>query len=307
MTPAERQDLDLRVYFTSTNTSNYRSLQHSVGHLVNSLFTVREDSSIDEHGLSSELKRSKTTGHKAALDYAYALQECLEKSESPYVGILEDDILMADGWLARTRVALQEIESRAAGRWLDLRLFNQVRSLGWSSSQMINQTSFILIVIVSTIIMGCTFVSRRRGQRQLLAVPTILALCFTTVPIFVVLFFRAGKASILPPPRGISVQAWGPCTQGNIFARERLPSLIQALRDEAPYKPHDLIIRDHAWLNDFARYVLTPSQIQHIGFSSILSTSRSLEDFPWSVAFEDLKVADLVKEHADMVRKVYQH
>ncbi|KAF3004405.1 hypothetical protein E8E13_010222 [Curvularia kusanoi] len=305
LTQAERRDLDLRVYLTSTNATETSPLHQSVGYLVNRIFTRQTATSTDEHELLHELERQGQNGHKAALDYAYALQSCFEQSESPYIAVLEDDILMADGWLARTRLALQEIEGRSGGTWLDLRLFNQVRSLGWGSRQIIRRNAVLLIAIICSIIVGGAFISKRRTQQKGLAVPTILVLCLVTVPAFVTLFFQAGKASILPPRHEVSEQAWGPCTQGNVFARSQVPGLIEAVRKDAPHKAHDLIILDHAALNSLTRYVLTPPQIQHIGFHSVVSPSRPQDEFPWSVAFEDQSAASLANEHVEMVRKLY--
>ena len=60
----------------------------------------------------NELARREKNVHKAGLDYAFALQTCLKESTSPYIAILEDDVLLAHGWLAKTRLAVQDIENR---------------------------------------------------------------------------------------------------------------------------------------------------------------------------------------------------
>ena len=305
MTKAERQDLDLRIYLTSTNVSHISPLQQSIGHLVDRIFTAQDVTSVVEHTFLDELARNERNIHKAGLDYAYALQACHENSASPYIAILEDDVLLADGWLARTRLAVREIEERVGERWQDLRLFNQTRSLGWGSRRILSKDALILITIICAIIVGGTFLHKRYGRRRVLAIPTIIVLCFATVPSFVILFFQAGKASILPPRPGISVQTWGPCVQGNVFARNHLPGLIQAIRENAAHRPHDLILRDYAAWRGLTRYVLTPSQIQHMGFESVVSVSRPRAEFPWSVAYEDLQAEHLAAEHVEMVRQVY--
>jgi hypothetical protein len=269
------------------------------------MFTAQDVTSVIEHTFLDELARSERNVHKAGLDHAYALQACLEESGSPYIAILENNVLLAYEWLARTRLAVQEIEDRIGEQWQDLRLFNQTRSLGWGSTQILSRDALTLITIICAIIVGCTFLSRRYGRRRILAIPTVIVLCLATVPSFVILFFQTWKASILPPRPGTSVQAWGPCVQGNIFARNHLPGLIQAIRENASYRPHDLIIRDYALSRGLARYVLTPSQIQHMGFRSIVSMSRLRAEFPWSVAYEDLNAERLAAEHVEMVHKIY--
>jgi hypothetical protein len=84
---------------------------------VDRLFTAQDVRSAVEHTFLDELARSERNVHKAGLDYAYALQTCLEESASPYIAILEDDVLLAQGWIARTRLAVQEIEDRIGAQW----------------------------------------------------------------------------------------------------------------------------------------------------------------------------------------------
>lgn len=78
----------------------------------------------------NELARRGKNVHKAGLDYVYALQTCLKESTSPYIAILEDHVLLAHGWLAKTRLAVQVIENRIGEQRHDLRLSNQAQSLG---------------------------------------------------------------------------------------------------------------------------------------------------------------------------------
>ena len=77
-----------------------------------------------------ELARRDKNVRKAGLGYAYALQTCLKESMSPYIAILEDDVLLDHEWLERTRLAVQDIENRIGERWHDLRLTDHTRSLG---------------------------------------------------------------------------------------------------------------------------------------------------------------------------------
>ena len=59
----------------------------------------------------NELARREKNVHKAGLGYAYALQTCLKESMSPYIAILEDDVLLDHEWLERTRLAVQDTEN----------------------------------------------------------------------------------------------------------------------------------------------------------------------------------------------------
>jgi hypothetical protein len=42
-----------------------------------------------------------------------------------------------------------------------------------------------------------------------------------------------------------------------------------------------------------------------MGFRSVVSVSRPRAEFPWSVAYKDLKAERLAAELAEMIRKVY--
>jgi hypothetical protein len=51
-------------------------------------------------------------------DYTYILDQCY-LTRAPYIGIFEDDIIFADGWLAKTLRALHDIEDQLKARnWL---------------------------------------------------------------------------------------------------------------------------------------------------------------------------------------------
>lgn len=62
-------------------------------------------------------------------EYAYALQQCYETGV-PYIGMFEDDIILADGRLVRTLMGLSKVPAidDTDHPWLFVRLFSQERS-----------------------------------------------------------------------------------------------------------------------------------------------------------------------------------
>ena len=85
--------------------------------------------------------------------------------------------------------------------------------------------------------------------------------------------------------------------------------MIEAIRGNASHRSHDSNIHDYAFCRSLARYVLTLSQIQHhtphIGFSSVVSVSIPRAEFPWSVAYENLKAEYMAADLAEMIRVVH--
>ena len=57
-------------------------------------------------------KNKKTVGRqKALLDYQYLLKAC-NKIETPYILMLEDDVVAQDGWYHRTQEAIASAEQQ---------------------------------------------------------------------------------------------------------------------------------------------------------------------------------------------------
>jgi hypothetical protein len=79
------------------------------------------------------LEKAENWQQKSGTDYAIALQMCLDNSSAPFVAIFEGDVVLADGWVARTLLGLREVEKQMQamgrrGQWLFMRLFNEERA-----------------------------------------------------------------------------------------------------------------------------------------------------------------------------------
>lgn len=304
MSPVERRDLDLRVYFANTDPK-----QHS---LWNSTFLRLADRIVHAGVLASEtqmqelikLEAAKDFRRKTSLDFAFAVENCYN-SGSPYIALFEGDIVIADGWFARARQALLEIESRHDQAWLDMRLFNDDQNIGWATRQIFaNNELWISLGFAFVVIIATTLI------RLLTRLPTppnqaLAVICCLTMPLAVVLFFQAGKASMLPPGDGVVRQDWGCCTQGQILQRGRVPGLVEYLRRRAGEQAADILFVEYAKEASLARYALNPVQIQHLGFQSVLSPERKANKMIWSVAFEDLVPEILREDHERGIAELY--
>ena len=56
------------------------------------------------------LKETAVYAEKGVYDYIHALRRCYDTG-APYIGIFEDDILLADGWIVRTLRSLSQVSS----------------------------------------------------------------------------------------------------------------------------------------------------------------------------------------------------
>jgi len=257
------------------------------------------------HGLQ-ELETSRRFTEKANHDFSLALEDCYHRSTSPYIALFEGDVLLANGWFARVRMGLEDIQKKMKGKpWLDMRLFNEERSIRWASEHPLGNKVPIIILVTSTVIFAILSMIRRKVAASYLTYKSICAVCFVSVPVFVILFYRAGKASLLPPRPGVSVQDWGCCSQGLVFPREIVPNITTYLRIHAKETAPDIQFLYYGRQEKLPRFVLNPIQVQHMGFSSIINPNRHTKDLLWSVAFENLRPKRLEADHKAMISRLY--
>jgi hypothetical protein len=218
-----------------------------------------------ELALVVELERTKNYMDKVRFDFAYALRHVHRTSASPYIALFEGDIMLADGWIARTISALRGVEKRGDLHWSDMRMFNVENMIGFDSKHPLgNNVPVIILGISAVLFIAFRLLARAsRTGREVLTWQFNLVICCITVPAFVILFFRAGKSSMLPPSPGVSIQNWGICSQGMIMPRDVIPGLAAAIL--ANHEQPDRTFLAFAQENGYDRLVLNPIQVQHMG------------------------------------------
>jgi hypothetical protein len=262
------------------------------------------------------LEQNKALVEKTALDFSLALEQCLLSSNASHIALFEGDIVAAEGWFARMQLALKEaytISTRRKQEWLDLRLFNDAKELGWAAHKIGHSKIPVLVVTLPLIIVALSvtafFLLERLRKTEkgskIISLQATQTICLVSIPIFVIFYIRTGYLSTQPRPVGVSVQRWGCCTQGIIFPRHQVPELIAQLRKRATGSPADITVWDYAGENDLLRLVLDPPMVQHVGFSSILAPNRTMKRAIWNMAFEDLDAVDLRRKHLEMVTELY--
>lgn len=153
------------------------------------------------------------------------------------------------------------------------------------------------------------------------------------VPTFVVLFFQAGKASLLPPRPGVHKEAFGCCSQALVFPRDQVPRVRDYLTQRSSGQI-DMMLDELAIHDSLDRYALYPVQAQHIGmfdfrFVRLRGRSAVIAMYPliscqtkkgqrsvrgtaareaqaiWSMAFEQQDPQKLRASHRQMVSLIY--
>lgn len=93
---------------------------------------------------------------------------------------------------------------------------------------------------------------------------TLAVVCLVILPAFIVLFYQAGKASMLPPHPGVRAEPFGCCTQGMIFPRKTAESILDILKQRGSGQL-DIILNDIARDQGLTRYAQYPVMMQHLG------------------------------------------
>lgn len=227
-------------------------------------YNVLPEQSIELERLEEEQDFST----KGVYDYLYALENCYD-TQSSWIIIFEDDIILADGWFVKTLQAVADIQQLFATsnrHWLFLRLFNQERSTGWASSTPgQNHEMIISLLIIAPTFSALSFLRRKSAYlKRHLDNASLAIICLLAIPTFVILFFQAGKASMLPPTPGVRKEAFGCCSQALVFPRDQIPRVRDYLSQRRSGQI-DLMLDELAVRDSLDRYALYPVQVQHIG------------------------------------------
>lgn len=297
--PRERNAMHLSILFANTNPSQHPSWQQKwVERLADSAssYNVSEE----EFRYLQDLEDKHNFHEKGVYDYVYLLNQCLQTG-APYIFILEDDVILADGWMIKTLNGLQDISQDskfANGSWLYLRLFYTETSLSWSSSDFWYRNMPLAFFIVMATGLASLLLIRRRWSKARSYIDnwTIAATCLVVIPAFTALVFMIGKYSLLPLQGVVEMNGPGCCTQGLVFPRTEVPSLIRYLQKRKSGQT-DSIIEDYAEETGLARLALAPQQLQHVGLRSSRDNLEINTQSTWAFWFEENDSKKLKAEH----------
>ncbi|RYP23154.1 hypothetical protein DL765_001239 [Monosporascus sp. GIB2] len=341
MTRAERRAVHLKLFFADVPDAEARHpsfARLSAAGVADEVFTYNStlpardrDRKIETlAGWAEDRGNKHKLERKTVHDYAYAMDRCVRTTEAPYIALFEGDILLADGWAARTLVNLRtveemmrdpqrrdpakgEIEPGRPNTWLYLRLFNQERSSGWSGGTGFrSNNAHVISAAIAIPLLLILLLARGRLPRHIARQMdgwTLLVICGIAVPVFVWLFFASGKASLVGSPPGVREEWFGCCNQAIVYNRAHAGALAEHMLDAATRRSapgrSDMLPKVFAWDRGLARISAYPMLAQHVGRVSAIDTSDDEARRVWSMAFEDLRPERLAAQHARDVRALF--
>ncbi|OTB02468.1 hypothetical protein M426DRAFT_195301 [Hypoxylon sp. CI-4A] len=340
MSRVEREATHLKVFFADvpkpdTQHKSYTKLTNA--NIADDIFTynstlvsAQKEYKIKElMGFAKDRTNKHQLERKTVHDYAYALDRCVETTNAPYIALFEGDILLADGWAARTLKNLRVIEDMmkdprrhdpkkgevapgTPNTWLYLRLFNQERSYGWAGGPGFRSNNVhIISVAVAIPLLLVLLLIRRQLPRNIsrhLDGWTLMVICVIAVPLFIWLFYASGKAALIGSPPGVREEWFGCCNQALVYNREHAKGLadymMTASQRMSPGRS-DMLPKDYAWNHGLARISAYPMLAQHAGRVSAIDTSNDEAKRVWSMAFEDFDPSKLAMQHMNDVRDLF--
>ncbi|KXS94684.1 hypothetical protein AC578_10363 [Pseudocercospora eumusae] len=212
------------------------------------------------------LEKSEKDHHKKSLvDYKYILNACHEVG-TPFILIVEDDMLAAAGWYAHLKAALRtKVRRSITDSSLYLRLFYTEKNFGW------NKENWLGYLIYSTffeaLVAGILLLLRRR---RLLAPSFCLPFLTIYTPLLILLFFATGRPTLFPLAHGLHpMDQSGCCSQALLYPRDQVPGLIRRFeQDLSGIKPVDALIETYADETGLKRWAVVPCPFQHVGSKS---------------------------------------
>ncbi|WEW58064.1 hypothetical protein PRK78_003531 [Emydomyces testavorans] len=301
--PRERRALHLKVLFADTDSTRHSSWGQK---WVDRLTDVASTYNVSEAQLRhlQKLEKDRNFYEKGVFDYIYALASC-QASNAPYTVVFEDDIILADGWMANTLKALIDIKRNPLvvnDSWIYLRLFYTETALGWTSSDFLySNMPFVFGLGMLFAFTSLMAVRRFRFCHSYLDFPTISVICLICVPAFTALVYMVGKYSLMPLRGVVEMNAFGCCTQGLVFPKQQVDGLIGYLRERG-HGQTDSMIEEYAKQAHLTRYALAPQQLQHVGLKSSRDNTELNTQSTWAFWFEENDATVLRREHEKLLR-----
>lgn len=272
LSPEERGELHVMPFIAHLEPQNHPAYHTSWLHGATDDVLIY-DLSASERKYVDHLERNEKNHHKKSLvDYKYMLNACY-KVGTPFVLILEDDVLAAAGWYNHLRTAIAtKVKRSVTENTLYLRLFYTEKNFGWNREDW--KSYLFYSALVESFAAGILLFLRRRLTCARAVTPAIslvvLAVC---TPACILLLFATGRLTIFPFGHGLrAMDEYGCCSQALLYPREQIPAVVTRFEEELAgiklRKAVDALIETHADENGLQRWAVVPSPFQHIGTQS---------------------------------------
>ncbi|KAI2765548.1 CAZyme family GT109 [Penicillium roqueforti] len=269
----ERADIHLILFIAHTDPSQHPAYTEPWLYKLADEVLLYNASEIDiDHIRSLETNEAKIAGREKALfDYTYLLNACAN-IDTPYVIMLEDDLVALDGWYHRTKAALSSAEEQTremgAANWLYLRLFYTEEYFGWNGEEWLTYLFFSILVVCFVACVPLVLRQFNHHARSFLPNMTIIIWSGIFTPLLIGLFFAMGRVTMLPRANGVhQMPRFGCCSQAFVFPQSRIPELV-GLYTSKHIGYVDVLTEEYANARNEIRWAVTPSIVQHVGRKS---------------------------------------
>jgi len=231
LTKAERQSLYLITLIAHTDPMVHPAYSEAwLYNLADYVLTYDLQPAQLEHIRRLEIEQSLFM-EKALFDYRYLLNTCYNTGASSIL-MIEDDVLPLNGWFHWTIQALDAAESqtymKGATDYLCLRLFYTEEFLGWNSEDWPTYLFWSATVVILPLLVMLAICLRSEVLARICTNYTIIVICGILIPLGIILFFAAGKNSMLPLPVGVNeMPKFGCCSQSLVFPQSQVPKLLE--------------------------------------------------------------------------------
>lgn len=307
LSPEERRNIHLVVLIAHSDPfANPEYHEPWLANLVDHVL-LYEPSQLDH---ITALEMDVGNREKMLYDYTHTLKTCID-ARTPYIAMLEDDVLASDGWFWRTLLGLQQADDMVAESskikdYLYMRLFYTEEFLGWNSEAWRGYLFWSIVFTMGAI--GTALAARASSTTAKKSISALLLSLAVVVALAcaILLFFAAGRATVLALPRGLNeMNQYGCCSQGLVFPRDKAQDIAD-LFEARKIGYVDMLIEEYADEHAEFRWALTPPVLQHIGRKSSKGDDfgeASKNNMPvaaklWSFQYELNDAEELRREHA---------
>ena len=269
LSDAERAEINLVTLIANTDPSAH-PIYHEPWLTAVSNKVLTYNASEEDMSRLRQFENDDMPRNKSMYDYGVLLKNCLESS-TDWIAIIEDDVIARAGWYGEAKKSLQAVQEQAhQGSWLYLRMFYTEIFFGYVREHWPRYFGASLALFVCLCATLTVLRCRLPSLRQHLLNVDVGVLCCCCLPAFIGLYFMAGYVTTHPPRPGVRLMPdFGCCSQGFIFPRDIVPSIIQRTK-EAMYEDLyiDMLLERYADTKNLARFARFPSLLQHIGLKS---------------------------------------
>ncbi|OJK00775.1 hypothetical protein ASPACDRAFT_51674 [Aspergillus aculeatus ATCC 16872] len=211
LTPLERRALFLNIIFVNTDPSQHPSWGQNWVHRLADYVGSYPNISMNQFQHLQELEKVRNFYEKEVYDLIHALEACMI-TNATYLAMFEDDIIVADGWMAKTSkglsdiVRIQELKHNNKNiPWVYLRLFFTETALSWTSADFAYRNMGWIFIGASLSLLAALMAVRRSYP----------------LPALIGLVYMVGKYSLMPLGGVVQINAHGCYTQGLVFPRDQ--------------------------------------------------------------------------------------